>query len=112
MFRGFLARLKGFRSRCYFRPLWLFLSLLMLGVQTVLPAHQKPARLRRYSTPDSLIPAAAFVLGVAAYAAGLVLSTIFDLPSSALIVWCLAACAVIMARMRSVIGGGKREART
>jgi zinc/manganese transport system permease protein len=54
--------------------------------------------------------AAAFVLGLAAYAIGLILSTLFDLPSGALIVWCLAACAVIMALMRRFLGGG-REAR-
>jgi zinc/manganese transport system permease protein len=34
--------------------------------------------------------AAAWALGVAGYAAGLVLSTAFDLPSGAVIVWALA----------------------
>ena len=41
MSRGFLARLQRFRSRRSFRGLWLFLSLLVLGVQTALPAHQE-----------------------------------------------------------------------
>ena len=54
--------------------------------------------------------AAAFGLGVVAYAVGLVLSAVFDLPSGALIVWCLAICAIIMAILRKSIGG-KREAR-
>jgi hypothetical protein len=38
---GFFARLQRFRSRRSFRGLWLFLSLLVLGVQTALPAHQE-----------------------------------------------------------------------
>jgi len=37
---------------------------------------------------------AAWVLGVVGYAAGLVLSTAFDLPSGAVIVWALAVCAL------------------
>jgi zinc/manganese transport system permease protein len=53
---------------------------------------------------------AAFLLGVVAYAAGLALSTVFDLPSGALIVWCLAACAIIMAVMRKLLAGRKIEA--
>jgi zinc/manganese transport system permease protein len=36
----------------------------------------------------------AYAVGVAGYAAGLVLSTVFDLPSGALIVWCLALLAM------------------
>ena len=38
---GFFAYLQRFRSRRSFRGLWLFLSLLVLGVQTALPAHQE-----------------------------------------------------------------------
>src|SRR5579863_2405219 len=38
---GFFARVQRFRSRRSFRGLWLFLSLLVLGVQTALPAHQE-----------------------------------------------------------------------
>ena len=36
----------------------------------------------------------AYAIGVAGYAAGLVLSSALDLPSGALIVWCLAALAI------------------
>ncbi|HEV2112248.1 MAG TPA: metal ABC transporter permease, partial [Gammaproteobacteria bacterium] len=55
---------------------------------------------------------AAFLLGVLAYAVGLFLSTVFDLPSGALIVWCLAGFAIIMACMRKLMGGKVREAHT
>ena len=37
---------------------------------------------------------AAWIVGVAGYIAGLVLSTAFDLPSGAVIVWALAVCAL------------------
>jgi zinc/manganese transport system permease protein len=36
----------------------------------------------------------AYLIGTAGYAAGLLLSSVFDLPSGALIVWCLAAIAI------------------
>lgn len=54
--------------------------------------------------------AAAFLLGVVAYAAGLILSTVFDLPSGALIVWCLAGCAIIMAGMLKLAGLARETA--
>jgi hypothetical protein len=38
---GLFAQLQSFRSRRAFRGLWLSLSLLVLGVQTALPAHQE-----------------------------------------------------------------------
>lgn len=38
---------------------------------------------------------AAYAVGLAGYAAGLVLSAIFDLPSGAMIVWTLAICALL-----------------
>jgi zinc/manganese transport system permease protein len=85
-------------------------SVQLVGVYLVFASLIMPALAVR-GMPEKRALAAAFVLGLVAYATGLVLSTIFDLPSGALIVWCLAACAVIMACMRSVIGGGKREAR-
>ena len=36
----------------------------------------------------------AYAIGVAGYAAGLLLSSVFDLPSGALIVWCLAVIGI------------------
>ena len=38
---------------------------------------------------------AAYAIGVLGYAAGLVLSALFDLPSGAMIVWTLAGCALL-----------------
>jgi zinc/manganese transport system permease protein len=38
---------------------------------------------------------AAYVIGALGYASGLVLSAVLDLPSGALIVWTLAACALL-----------------
>lgn len=46
---------------------------------------------------------AAFVLGSVGYAAGLILSTVFDLPSGALMVWCLVVLAIIMGSMRRLL---------
>lgn len=39
--------------------------------------------------------ALAYLIGAGGYAAGLVMSTLFDLPSGALIVWCLTALAIL-----------------
>ena len=39
--------------------------------------------------------AAGYGVGVAGYGSGLVLSTLFDLPSGALVVWCIALCAIL-----------------
>ena len=84
-------------------------SVQLVGVYLVFASLILPA-LGVRGMPEKRGLIAAFILGVVAYAVGLVLSTIFDLPSGALIVWCLAACAVIMACMRSLMNG-KREAR-
>ena len=84
-------------------------SVQLVGVYLVFASLIMPALAAR-GMPEKRGLVAAFLLGVAGYASGLVLSTVFDLPSGALIVWCLAGCAVIMACMRSVMNG-KREAR-
>ena len=44
--------------------------------------------------------AAAYAIGVLGYVAGLVLSALFDLPTGALIVWCLAAVAAAVMALR------------
>jgi zinc/manganese transport system permease protein len=50
-------------------------------------------------------------LGAAGYAAGLALSALFDLPSGAVIVWTLAACATVGATaLRPQIGGRQESA--
>ncbi len=48
----------------------------------------------------------ALVSGIAGYASGLVLSALFDLPSGAVIVWTLAACALICTGLRLVSSPG------
>lgn len=84
-------------------------SVQVVGVYLVFASLIMPALSVR-GMGDKQGLAAAFGVGVVAYAVGLVLSTVFDLPSGALIVWCLAICAIIMAIIRK-LAGGKREAR-
>lgn len=84
-------------------------SVQLIGVYLVFASLIMPALGARGMGGKASL-AAAFVLGVVAYAAGLVLSTVYDLPSGALIVWCLALCAIIMAILRKMTGGS-REAR-
>jgi len=85
-------------------------SVQLVGVYLVFASLIMPAlAVRGMGEKQALI--AAFLLGTVAYAAGLALSTVFDLPSGALIVWCLALFAVIMGGMRRFLPGGAREAR-
>lgn len=84
-------------------------SVQVVGVYLVFASLIMPALSVR-GMGDKQGLAAAFGVGVVAYAVGLALSTVFDLPSGALIVWCLAVCAIIMAILRKLMGG-TREAR-
>jgi len=84
-------------------------SVQVVGVYLVFASLIMPALAVR-GMGDKQGLAAAFGMGVVAYAVGLALSTVFDLPSGALIVWCLAVCAIIMAILRKLMDG-KREAR-
>ena len=87
-------------------------SVQVVGVYLVFASLIMPAIAVR-GMADKRGLATAFGLGVVAYAVGLALSTVFDLPSGALIVWCLAGCAVIIASIRNVIHHKRRrEART
>ncbi|MBJ7311222.1 metal ABC transporter permease [Rugamonas sp. CCM 8940] len=52
--------------------------------------------------------ALAYLVGAGGYAAGLVLSTLYDLPSGALIVWCLTALAVLVYALGPKPPGGLR----
>ncbi|PHV05752.1 zinc/manganese transporter permease [Janthinobacterium sp. BJB412] len=52
--------------------------------------------------------ALAYLVGAGGYAAGLVLSTLHDLPSGALIVWCLTALAVLVYALGPKPPGGLR----
>jgi zinc/manganese transport system permease protein len=68
-------------------------SVQLVGVYLVFASLIVPAlAVRNY--PPGRRPAIAYAVGIGAYAAGLVLSLLFDLPSGALIVWCLAALAI------------------
>ena len=49
----------------------------------------------------------AYGLGALGYALGLALSALFDLPSGAVIVWTLAACAALFAAGTRRVAGGK-----
>ncbi|HET7922396.1 MAG TPA: metal ABC transporter permease [Gammaproteobacteria bacterium] len=77
-------------------------SVQLVGVYLVFASLIVPA-LGARGLPEKRGLAAAFVLGVIGYAIGLILSTVFDLPSGALIVWCLAGLAIIMGLVRKFL---------
>ncbi|GAB2841854.1 metal ABC transporter permease [Pseudoduganella ginsengisoli] len=67
-------------------------SVQLVGVYLVFTSLIVPAlAVRHYAKHQLLL---AYAIGAAGYAAGLVLSTLYDLPSGALIVWCLTVIAV------------------
>jgi zinc/manganese transport system permease protein len=55
-----------------------------------------------YSTKPALILAA--IIGVTGYLSGLIVSALFDLPSGAVIVWCLAISAFVIPVLISSLG--------
>lgn len=68
-------------------------SVQLVGVYLVFTSLIVPAlAVRHYSGKKRIV--LAYLIGAAGYASGLVLSTLFDLPSGALIVWCLAVIAM------------------
>ncbi|HET7794293.1 MAG TPA: metal ABC transporter permease [Rhizobacter sp.] len=69
-------------------------SVQLVGVYLVFASLIVPALGVRKHPERRRLPLA-YGIGVGAYALGLVLSSAFDLPSGALIVWCLAALAVL-----------------
>ena len=83
-------------------PPWLFYgvfavavtaSVQLVGVYLVFASLIVPALGTRRYTRRRL--PAAYAVGLAGYASGLLLSTWYDLPSGALVVWCMATCAVL-----------------
>ena len=68
-------------------------SVQLIGVYLVFATLIVPALGSRLHPPRTRL-LLAYGIGVAGYAAGLVLSSALDLPSGALIVWCLAALAI------------------
>jgi len=70
-------------------------SVQLVGIYLVFASLIVPSLGSRNHAPARRLPLA-FAIGVGGYASGLVLSTLFDLPSGALIVWCLAALAIVV----------------
>jgi zinc/manganese transport system permease protein len=68
-------------------------SVQLVGVYLVFASLIVPGLAVRNYPPALRLPIA-YGVGIAGYASGLVLSMVYDLPSGALIVWCLAALAV------------------
>lgn len=69
-------------------------SVQLVGVYLVFTSLIVPALAVRHYAPAQRLWLA-YAIGAAGYASGLVLSTMFDLPSGALIVWCLTLLAVL-----------------
>jgi len=68
------------------------ISVQLVGVYLVFASLIIPGLAVRNYRESRRLPMA-YAVGIAGYAAGLILSTMYDLPSGALIVWCLAALA-------------------
>ena len=69
-------------------------SVQLVGVYLVFTSLIVPALAVRHYVRRKLV--LAYLVGAGGYAAGLVLSTLYDLPSGALIVWCLTMLAVLV----------------
>ncbi|MGN6702666.1 MAG: metal ABC transporter permease, partial [Burkholderiaceae bacterium] len=69
-------------------------SVQLVGVYLVFASLIVPSLGVRNHAPRRRLPLA-YAIGAAGYAIGLALSTLYDLPSGALIVWCLALLAVV-----------------
>jgi zinc/manganese transport system permease protein len=71
------------------------ISVQLVGVYLVFASLIVPSLAVRQYRESIRLPMAALV-GAAGYGSGLVLSVVFDLPSGALIVWCLALLAILV----------------
>ena len=81
-------------------------SVQLIGVYLVFATLIVPALGSRRHPPRARL-LMAYAIGIAGYAAGLILSSALDLPSGALIVWCLAALAIAA---YATSGGSARRA--
>ncbi|WP_295992256.1 metal ABC transporter permease [Rugamonas sp.] len=70
-------------------------SVQLVGVYLVFTSLIVPGLAVRHYGAGRRLPLA-YLIGAVGYAAGLILSTLLDLPSGALIVWCLTALAVLV----------------
>jgi zinc/manganese transport system permease protein len=73
-------------------------SVQLVGVYLVFSSLIMPALAIRNWPPERRL-AGGYLIGAVAYALGLVLSAVFDLPSGAVIVWCLAAMSILAANV-------------
>lgn len=101
MWRGWVRRLGRFGFYAMF-ALAVTASVQLVGVYLVFSSLIIPALATRSQTGRSRY-CKAYAIGVAGYTSGLALSALLDLPSGAVIVWTLAACALI----GSAISGSK-----
>lgn len=92
MWRGSVRRLGRFGFYAVF-ALAVTASVQLVGVYLVFSSLIIPALATRSQTGRNRYRIA-YAIGVAGYASGLALSALFDLPSGAVIVWTLAACAL------------------
>ncbi len=91
-----LWRLRGALSQLVFYVVFALavtVSVQLVGVYLVFATLIIPALGARRHPPRARL-LLAYAIGIAGYAAGLVLSSALDLPSGALIVWCLAVLAI------------------
>lgn len=89
-----IGKVRVGRSGFYlFFALAVTISVQLVGVYLVFASLIIPSLgVRNY--PDGKRMALAYIVGIGGYAAGLLLSLLFDLPSGALIVWCLTLLAM------------------
>ena len=74
-------------------------SMQLVGVYLVFASLIIPALATREIDTRGIRLAAAYGIGMVAYLSGLVLSTHLDMPAGAVIVWCLAAVAILFAAL-------------
>ena len=84
-------------------------SVQLVGVYLVFTSLIVPGLAVRHYGDRKRLPLA-YMIGALGYAAGLVLSTLLDLPSGALIVWCLTALAVLVYALGPKPSGAARGA--
>ena len=99
LWRGWVARLGRFGFYAVF-ALAVTASVQLVGVYLVFSSLIIPALATRSSTRTTAAGnrhGVAYGIGVVGYALGLALSAVLDLPSGAVIVWTLAACALAWA---------------
>lgn len=101
LWRGWVRKLGHFGFYAVF-ALAVTASVQLVGVYLVFSSLIIPALATRSRTGSNRYRMA-YVIGVVGYACGLALSALLDLPSGAVIVWTLAACAV----MGAAVSGSK-----